>query len=109
MKAKRLLLYVLCLPILIVIGSNIGSAQAPGPAGDVIRMDPGLDTILVPGTKMELLKAEGFDGGEGPVWVREGKSGYLLFSDVPGNRIYKWQPSCFKYPCPVDAGTLSVF
>lgn len=33
--------------------------------------------------------ADGFTWAEGPVWVREG---YLLFSDVPKNRIYRWAP-----------------
>ncbi len=31
----------------------------------------------------------GFQFTEGPVWVLEG---YLLFSDIPANRIYKWVP-----------------
>ena len=35
--------------------------------------------------KVELV-AEGFPGGEGPVWSREG---YLLFSDYSRDRIYK--------------------
>jgi gluconolactonase len=80
-------------------------AQAPD---QVTKFDPSLDTILSPESKLEPLKAEGFAGGEGPVWVQDGKSGYLLFSDVPGNRIYKWEPACVKFPCPPD-GKLSVF
>jgi gluconolactonase len=32
--------------------------------------------------------ADGFDWVEGPVWDRRG--GYLLFSDIPKNAIYKW-------------------
>jgi len=31
----------------------------------------------------------GFQFTEGPVWVPDG---YLLFSDIPANRIYKWVP-----------------
>jgi gluconolactonase len=109
MTMKRLLLCAFCLAIMIEAGWSVGSAQTPGAPGDIVKMDPGLDAILAPGTKLELLKAEGFEGGEGPIWVREGKSGYLLFSDVPGNRIFEWKPNCFKYPCPLDSGTLSVF
>jgi gluconolactonase len=101
--------YLFSLAIVLAIGWNAGSAQTPSAPGDVVKMDPALDEILAPGTKMEMLKAEGFDGGEGPVWVREGKSGYLLFSAGADNRIYEWKPNCFKYPCPVDGGTLSVF
>ena len=32
--------------------------------------------------------AEGFDWSEGPLWVENGN--YLLFSDIPPNRIMKW-------------------
>ena len=68
-------------------------------------MDAALDTILPAGAKLEMLPAEGFEGGEGPVWVQDGKAGYLLF---PGSRIYKWVVDCFSYPCP-PAGKMSVF
>ncbi len=33
--------------------------------------------------------ATGFQFTEGPVWHHDG---YLLFSDIPANRIYKWTP-----------------
>ena len=39
---------------------------------------------------MEIL-AEGFDWSEGPVWVGEDQDGYILFSDVPRNTIYRWR------------------
>ena len=55
----------------------------------VLRKDPGLDSILTPGTKMERL-AGGFQFTEGPVWDRE--DGYLLFSDPNNNLIYRWSP-----------------
>lgn len=32
--------------------------------------------------------AAGFGWSEGPVWI--GRGGYLLFSDVPANRIHRW-------------------
>ena len=34
--------------------------------------------------------AGGFQFTEGPVWVPDG---YLLFSDIPANSIYKWRPN----------------
>lgn len=52
------------------------------------RADPGLDELIAPDAKVEVL-AEGFEWSEGPVWVPEG--GYLLFSDVPKNVIYRWK------------------
>jgi len=86
--------------------ANTANPQAPA-GSKFFKFDPALDTILAPDAKLEMLKAEGFEGGEGPAWVPEGK-GYLLFSDVPGNRIYKWTPSCYGAGCPPD-GTLAVF
>jgi gluconolactonase len=55
--------------------------------GSIERLDPGLDKLLPADAKLETL-AEGFDWVEGPVWVKAG--GYLLFSDIPQNVIYKW-------------------
>lgn len=51
------------------------------------RWDPALDASVPRDWKVEKL-AEGFGWAEGPLWVRSG--GYLLFTDVPGNRMWKW-------------------
>ncbi len=57
--------------------------------GQIIRHDPRLDDLVAADAKIEVL-AEGFCWSEGPVWVpRDG--GYLLFSDIPRNSIFKWQ------------------
>jgi gluconolactonase len=70
--------------------AEIKSHAAPYPTfGTIERLDPALDKLLPPDTKIEKL-AEGFDWIEGPVWVKDKKSGYLLFSDIPPNSIYKW-------------------
>jgi gluconolactonase len=58
--------------------------------GRIERIDARLDALLAPEARIEKL-AEGFDWSEGPVWVAEG--GYLLFSDVPRNVVYRWQES----------------
>lgn len=52
------------------------------------RLDPALDAIIAPGTKVETL-CKGFDWAEGPVWDQ--KHNRLLFSDVPRNTIYQWK------------------
>jgi len=57
----------------------------------VVRVDPGLDALVSPNAKLELVKS-GFGFTEGALWVQNGKSGYLLFSDIPANVIYKWTP-----------------
>jgi gluconolactonase len=51
------------------------------------RWDPAMDTIVPADWKIEKL-AEGFGWAEGPIWVRNGD--YLLFTDVPGNKMWKW-------------------
>lgn len=57
--------------------------------GVVHRLDPALDRLLPKDARIEVV-ASGFDWPEGPVWVGE-DGGYLLFSDIPRNSIYKWQ------------------
>lgn len=74
------------------------SGQAPAPDGvSVDRLDAALDALIARGSVPELVKGDYFGFVEGPVWVTQG--GYLLFSDVAANRIYKWTP----------AGDLSTF
>ncbi len=61
---------------------------APFPQiGTVHRQEAALDTLITPDARIERL-AEGFRWSEGPVWIGEGR--YLLFSDVPANRMYRW-------------------
>ena len=65
----------------------------------ITRLDPRFDQI-VPATAALERVADGFAWAEGPVWSRVGN--YLLFSDVPNNRIVKWkageQTSVFLQP-----------
>lgn len=56
--------------------------------GQIIRLDPALDRLLDPQTPVEVL-ADSFKWAEGPVWIKNG--GYLLFSDVPRNTIFRWK------------------
>jgi gluconolactonase len=64
-------------------------AQAPAAgAVSVERLDPKLDALIPKGAQPEIVKGDYFGFLEGPVWVAQG--GYLLFSDVAANRIYKW-------------------
>jgi gluconolactonase len=71
---------------------------------DVVAADARIERLTDPAT-------EGFTWSEGPAWVHEGN--YLLFTDVPGNTMYRWseadglsvflQPSGYDGP---DDGTL---
>jgi gluconolactonase len=69
--------------------------------------DSALDTILLPESKVEKI-ADGFIFTEGPIWVKKG--GYLLFSDIPANTIYKYKPNekveLFRKPSGYDGADL---
>jgi gluconolactonase len=76
--------------IVFVMIFGIGPVAAQKPADKpVVRLDPALDALISPDAKLELVK-DGFGFTEGALWVPQGKSGYLLFSDIPANVIYKW-------------------
>jgi gluconolactonase len=105
---KKLSLYLLSLLFVTVTAWFAARAQAPAVSG-IVKMDPSLDQIIAADAKLELLQGEGaFEGGEGPLWIQQRETGYLLFSDTSGNRIFQWTPQCFTYPCSTD-GKLSVF
>lgn len=53
------------------------------------RLHPALDDVLAGDARLELL-GDRFALTEGPVWVRDGADGYLLFSDNAANVIYRW-------------------
>ena len=70
----------------------MGTAQPPAAGGaTIVRLDPALDAIVSPDAKLETL-GEHFGLTEGPVWVQDSNSGYLLFSDLTANVIYKRTP-----------------
>lgn len=50
-------------------------------------LDERFSTYLLANVKLKKL-ASGFDWAEGPVWM--GDSGFLLFSDIPNNKVYRW-------------------
>ena len=56
--------------------------------GHIERLDPALDLLVAPNAPIEVI-GSGFAWSEGPVWRRNG--GYLLFSDIPNNTIYRWK------------------
>jgi gluconolactonase len=58
--------------------------------GKLERLTAEFDKLVDPAAKAEIV-AEGFTWTEGPVWIG-GKDGHLLFSDIPRNTIFKYQP-----------------
>jgi gluconolactonase len=69
----------------------LGAAQEPAPRPfRIVRHDAALDRIVTPGTQLELL-GDRFGLTEGPVWVPDDGTGFLLFSDLISNVIYRWK------------------
>ena len=69
----------------------------PLPAQDTLgrinRLDPRLDALIPKDAEIEVL-AKGFTWAEGPLWMPDEDSkagGYVLFSDIPRNSIFKWE------------------
>lgn len=75
-----------CLPPENTTNRPIVVKLASGPLGTIERLDPAMDALVPKDAAMEKL-AEGFDWSEGPVWM---PGGYLLFSDVPLNTVFRW-------------------
>jgi len=92
MSRMRILLVV---PLLVACGGDrrgetaaASAVESPRTIGSIERLDPAIDSLVPSDAVIEVL-ARGFDWSEGPVWVADGE--YLLFSDVPQNRIYRWK------------------
>jgi gluconolactonase len=65
-----------------------GQTQPPPNSMRIERLDPALDKLIDPNAKIEVI-GQGHDWTEGPLWIKRG--GYLLFSDIPKNSIYRWK------------------
>ncbi|PLC53714.1 gluconolactonase [Pollutimonas nitritireducens] len=61
------------------------SSRYPDPA--IIALDPRFEKLVLPLAVIEKL-ASGCRWAEGPVWFGDGR--YLLWSDVPNDRIMRW-------------------
>jgi gluconolactonase len=81
--------------MLFMLAMTLASCASAVPGADRIgsvhRESPRLDDLIAPDASIEKL-AEGFIWAEGPVWIGE-DGGYLLFTDVPGNRMHRWSPA----------------
>ena len=79
MTKKFLIAGILCL----TIGYNGFSQEV----GEIEVVSNELAKLIKKDAKIEVI-ADGFQFTEGPLWVEDHEM--LLFSDVPGNTIYKW-------------------
>jgi gluconolactonase len=65
------------------------AASATAATADVRAESSAFKRLVPKGAEVRVL-ADGFTWAEGPVWIADG--GYLLLSDVPKNRMYRWSP-----------------
>jgi gluconolactonase len=57
--------------------------------GKIDRLDDRLDALIPANAALEVI-GEGYEWSEGPLWRQAANC--LLFTDIPRNTIYKWQP-----------------
>jgi gluconolactonase len=76
---KRSLPFLACLQLCFALATS---------AQNIARHDPRFDKLVPRDAALEKLD-DGHAWVEGPVWDRKG--GFLLFSDIPANSIFKWQ------------------
>jgi sugar lactone lactonase YvrE len=84
---------VLAIPLVSGLQSVVPGAGDAPPAKPEEAIT--LDRLIDPATKPERLTPQiEFRFLEGPVWIDTSgdKPGFLLFSDIPANTIYQWQP-----------------
>lgn len=93
--SKARLLY-----LLMALSLAVAHARAQAQAPSIERIDPALDAIVPAGARFEPLRTDYFGFVEGPLWVPARPTGYLLFSDVPANRIYKWDGELSVWMAP---------
>lgn len=79
-------------------GADTAELEAPAaaPSTEPQRIEAGYGTVEVYGADNPFISdivdlGGAFGWSEGPVWIQEG--GYLLFTDVPGNAIHKFDPA----------------
>jgi gluconolactonase len=64
-------------------------AETPKTLGKIERLDPAFDKLVPADAQIEVL-AGGFTWSEGICWIKD--KGYLVVSDIPPNKIMKWDP-----------------
>jgi gluconolactonase len=107
MKFQRALL---CSTALFAVACNQATKteekKAAGPSfavvGSIVRSDPAFDALVPASATIERI-AKDHKFTEGPLYYRDG---YLLFSDIPQNTIFKWTPdgivNVFRRPSGYD-------
>lgn len=93
---------------MLVLGVMIAAATrwaSSRQTGTIEKLQPELDELVPASSQVEQV-ASGFKWTEGPVWVHKG---FLLFAEIPSNRILEWTPdrkvSVFMQPSGYEGST----
>ncbi len=76
-----------CIAAVVAPTSHMFAQATPPPQPEILRLDPALDAIIAPGTKIEMV-ANTFKFTEGPMW----HEGRLWISDVVADKTYAVSP-----------------
>lgn len=68
--------------------ADVAAADKAPTFGKIERKDPRFDQLIPPDAALEKI-GEGYDWAEGPAWDKKNK--WLLFSDIPPNRVMRWK------------------
>ena len=86
-----------------VASLGCGEVQPRSDGGPIVeRLDPALDEILSVDATIDVIRQDYFGATEGPTWVPESGGGYLAFSDMASNRIYRWDPAARELSVLLD-------
>ncbi len=93
LPGKKISLNIIHAFIFLVITLNVFADEpSTGERGFRIeKMAPELDDLVSPDAELQLL-GDRYGLTEGPVWVDSDDGGYLLFTDLISNVIFKWAP-----------------
>jgi gluconolactonase len=90
------ILIILCFPVGSCNNNTTTTKKNENTLADTIKNNPPHISILadeglnlIDSTAVIEVIAKGFKWSEGPVYISDGN--YLVFSDVPANKIYKWK------------------
>lgn len=78
---------ILFMVVLSAIGANV-RAEERRTIGEIERLDPAFEELVPADAEMEII-VDGLDWSEGPLWI-PADGGFLIFSDIPPNTIYRW-------------------
>ena len=89
---KKFLCYTIAALFVFIVATS-AMAQEEKVVRKIEKLDDALDALIDVNAKIEVIST-GHQWSEGPVWIKDGS--YLLWSDVPRNKMSKWDPATGK-------------